>query len=57
VLVAAAGLLVVAVTDGNGVESDSERIQRLSQSFACPRRPVHRGSCAGDWRLICSIIP
>jgi cytochrome c-type biogenesis protein CcmH len=36
VLVAAAGLLVVAVTDGNGVESDSERIQRLSQSFACP---------------------
>jgi cytochrome c-type biogenesis protein CcmH len=36
VLVAAAGLLAVATVDGNGVETDAARIQRLSDSFACP---------------------
>lgn len=36
VIAAAVGLLVVATIDGGGVETDGERIQRLSDSFACP---------------------
>ena len=37
VAVAAFGLLVVAAVDGGGAETDAERIQRLSDSFACPQ--------------------
>ncbi len=37
VLAAAAGLLVVAAVDSGGAETDGERIQRLSDSFACPQ--------------------
>ena len=37
VLTAAIALLVVAVVDGGGAESDAERIQRLSESYACPQ--------------------
>ncbi len=35
-LVAAFGLLVVAAVDRGGAESDSERVQRLADSYACP---------------------
>jgi cytochrome c-type biogenesis protein CcmH len=34
---AIACLLVVATMDRGGAETDSERIQRLSESFACPQ--------------------
>lgn len=37
IVAAAIGLLVVAAVDGGGVETDAERIQRLSDSFACPQ--------------------
>ena len=37
VLAAAVGLLLVATLDSGGVETDAERIQRLSDSFACPQ--------------------
>ncbi len=37
IVVAAIGLLVVATVDNGGVETDGERIQRLSDSFACPQ--------------------
>ncbi len=33
---AAAALLVVAVVDQGGVESEVERVQRLNSTFACP---------------------
>jgi cytochrome c-type biogenesis protein CcmH len=36
ILVAAVGLLTVASVDQGGRETDGERIQRLSASFACP---------------------
>ena len=38
---AVVALLLVAVIDQGGVETDSERIQRLSESFACPE-------CSGE---------
>lgn len=41
ILAAAVGLLIVAGAAGGGVESDAERVQRLSESFACP-------TCAGQ---------
>lgn len=37
VFTAALGLLLVAAVDGGGLETDGERIQRLSDSFACPQ--------------------
>ena len=37
VVATAIGLLVVATVDRGGVETDTERIQRLSDSFACPQ--------------------
>lgn len=37
IVAAAIGLLVVATVDGGGAETDAERIQRLSDSFACPQ--------------------
>lgn len=36
VVVASLGLLVVAAVDQGGLETDGERIQRLSASYACP---------------------
>lgn len=36
IVVAALALLVVASIDGGGAETDAERIQRLTESFACP---------------------
>lgn len=36
VITAAVALLVVAVVDQGGVESEVERIQRLNSTFACP---------------------
>jgi len=41
ILAAVAALLLVAVVDQGGVETDSERIQRLTESFACPE-------CSGE---------
>lgn len=35
-LVAASALLTVAAVDDGGVETDAERVQRLSESYACP---------------------
>jgi cytochrome c-type biogenesis protein CcmH/NrfF len=35
--VASLALLVVAAVDGGGVETDAERVQRLSESYACPQ--------------------
>ncbi|MEM7275049.1 MAG: cytochrome c-type biogenesis protein CcmH [Actinomycetota bacterium] len=43
--VAALALLVVAGVDGGGVETDAERVQRLSASFACP---TCTGQSVGD---------
>jgi len=37
VLTAATALLAVAAVDGGGIETDVERIGRLSDSFACPQ--------------------
>ena len=37
IIMAAMALLAVASLDGGGAETDSERIQRLSDSFACPQ--------------------
>jgi cytochrome c-type biogenesis protein CcmH len=37
VIAAAVGLLVVAMVDSGGAETDAERVQRLSDSFACPQ--------------------
>ncbi|MGI9611760.1 MAG: cytochrome c-type biogenesis protein [Acidimicrobiales bacterium] len=37
VVAAAVGLLLVATIDSGGAETDAERIQRLSDSFACPQ--------------------
>jgi cytochrome c-type biogenesis protein CcmH len=37
IVVAAVGLLAVAAVDSGGAETDAERIQRLSDSFACPQ--------------------
>jgi len=37
VVAAAVALLAVAAFDGGGAETDVERIQRLSDSFACPQ--------------------
>ncbi len=37
VLAVIVALLAVAVVDQGGVESDAERIERLSDSFACPQ--------------------
>lgn len=37
IIVAGLALLAVASLDGGGAETDSERIQRLSDSFACPQ--------------------
>ena len=34
--VATIGLLAVAAVDTGGVETDAEKVQRLSQSYACP---------------------
>lgn len=36
IVVAALALLVVASIDRGGAETDAERIQRLTESFACP---------------------
>jgi len=36
IVVAAVALLVVASIDRGGAETDAERIQRLTESFACP---------------------
>ena len=36
VLAAALALLVVSGVDDRGAETDAERVQRLSESFACP---------------------
>jgi cytochrome c-type biogenesis protein CcmH len=36
ILAATVGLLSVAAFDDGGAETDTERIQRLSDSFACP---------------------
>lgn len=36
ILAAALGLLLVAGLDTGGTETDAERVQRLSDSFACP---------------------
>ena len=41
ILVAVVALLAVSVLDQGGAETDSERIQRLSESFACPE-------CSGE---------
>lgn len=41
ILAAMVALLTVSVLDQGGVETDSERIQRLSESFACPQ-------CSGE---------
>jgi len=41
ILAAVIALLLVAVVDQGGVETDSERIQRLTESFACPE-------CSGE---------
>ena len=41
ILVAVVALLVVATVDGGGTETDAERIQRLTESFACPE-------CSGE---------
>ncbi len=43
--VAAIGLLVVAAVDDGGVETDAERVQRLSNSYACP---VCQGQSVAD---------
>ena len=37
IIVAGLALLAVASLDGGGAETDTERIQRLSDSFACPQ--------------------
>ena len=37
IVAAAVGLLLVATIDSGGAETDAERIQRLSDSFACPQ--------------------
>jgi cytochrome c-type biogenesis protein CcmH len=37
IVVAALALLVVSGVDRGGVETDTERIQRLTESFACPQ--------------------
>lgn len=37
IVAATAGLLAVAAVDSGGVETDAQRIQRLSASFACPQ--------------------
>lgn len=37
VVVAAIALLIVASVDDGSLETDTERIQRLSDSFACPQ--------------------
>ena len=36
ILAATLSLLIVSVVDDGGVETDAERIQRLSESYACP---------------------
>ncbi len=36
IVAASLSLLVVAAVDDGGVETDAERIQRLSESYACP---------------------
>ncbi len=36
-LVAALSLVVVAGVDDGGLETDAERVQRLSESYACPQ--------------------
>ncbi len=36
IVAAALSLLAVAVLDTGGVETDAERVQRLSESYACP---------------------
>lgn len=41
IVVAAIALLAVSVLDTGGAETDSERIQRLTESFACPE-------CSGE---------
>lgn len=41
ILAAVVGLLLVASVDRGGAETDAERIQRLTESFACPE-------CAGQ---------
>jgi cytochrome c-type biogenesis protein CcmH len=41
ILAAVVALLAVSVLDQGGAETDSERIQRLSESFACPQ-------CSGE---------
>lgn len=43
--VAAVGLLVVAAVDTGGLETDAERVQRLSDSYACP---VCQGQSVAD---------
>jgi cytochrome c-type biogenesis protein CcmH len=45
VVAAALALLVVAGTDKRGAETDAERIQRLTESFACP---VCKGESVAD---------
>lgn len=37
IVAASLGLLAVAALDTGGIETDAERIQRLSDSFACPQ--------------------
>jgi cytochrome c-type biogenesis protein CcmH len=44
-IVTAIGLLVVAAVDDGGVETDAERVQRLSDSYACP---VCQGQSVAD---------
>lgn len=43
--VAALGLLVVAAVDDGGAETDAQRVQRLSNSYACP---VCQGQSVAD---------
>lgn len=45
VLAATLALLVVAAVDRGGAETDAERIQRLSESYACP---VCRGQSVAE---------
>ena len=45
IVVAALALLVVASIDRGGAETDAERIQRLTESFACPR-------CNGEGQIV-----